>query len=536
VLLLAAGAAGLACQDQPPDGGGGTGDEMIGTARIALAQVPGDVSCVRITAKGASRTVVTAFDVTPGASATLSMTNLPLGSVEFTGLAYGVACAGIATAMPNWDSLPVTVAIGSSVTATVMLEMRRPGGATVTVDFCLSPSNACSGMVAPCCDGFVCRSSSGTCDVCIASGGTGCASSSECCPGRGLACVDGACVTPPPLDSFVVYRVGEGTARASTSASPVFLDYYSSAGALLFTRPMPTTVVGSNRPFTAPRTRNSDGLITRSQDGRFLVLTGYAAAVDTANVATTTAAAVPRVIARVSTTAIDTSTALTDAASGGAPRSAATADGSRFWFAGSTGGLRTALPGATTSVNLGNTPGAPKQINVVGSCEIPPRVYVSGGGSGGARLGTLGTGLPTMVPAAFTNLPGFPVTGLAQAFFFQDQIPVLAGFDILWVANETAGLSKYSLLESGSWQANGAILAAAGYFGLAVRMESTTQATFFLVRRNGLELESFTANTTYGTMIGDGGAPVPPPLVVAAANTTFRGVALSPQPTALACP
>src|SRR5438128_9770406 len=92
---------------------------------------------------------------------------------------------------------------------------------------------------------------------------------------------------------------------------------------------------------TASGTGTSEGLMTLSKDGRYLTATGYDADVGTAAVAGTTSASVNRIIARVdSNGTVDTTTALTDAATGGNPRSAVTTNGADLWMDGSVGGIR----------------------------------------------------------------------------------------------------------------------------------------------------------------------------------------------------
>ena len=115
--------------------------------------------------------------------------------------------------------------------------------------------------------------------------------------------VFGAAFTPGNL---VIYRVGDGAAALSANATPVFLDEYTPAGMLVQTIPMPTTLSGSNHPLVAGGTANSEGLPSRSVDGRYFVLGGYDAVV---GVAVTTATA--RVFGRVDAFGIvDTTTAV----------------------------------------------------------------------------------------------------------------------------------------------------------------------------------------------------------------------------------
>src|SRR6185436_8866122 len=130
---------------------------------------------------------------------------------------------------------------------------------------------------------------------------------------------------PFTAGNIVVYRVGDGTAPLGSAATPVFLDEYTPAGVFVQSIPLPTTAAGANRRLTASGSATSEGLLTRSADGRYLVATGY---VDAAGV-------------------LDTTTALTDAVTGGSPRSAVSTNGADLWISGAAGGIRFATLGAT---------------------------------------------------------------------------------------------------------------------------------------------------------------------------------------------
>jgi hypothetical protein len=109
-------------------------EEDVATAVLSLVQVPADIHCVRITAAG-SRTVVKSFDATPGASATFSLSRLPVGAVTFSGEAFAAACSAVGMSAPDWVSDPVTVTLTAGIEAQVSLIMRRNGRASVSVDF-----------------------------------------------------------------------------------------------------------------------------------------------------------------------------------------------------------------------------------------------------------------------------------------------------------------------------------------------------------------------------------------------------------------
>src|SRR5205085_4241165 len=154
------------------------------------------------------------------------------------------------------------------------------------------------------------------------------------------ATIHGAAFTPGNL---VIYRMNDGAAALSANGTPVFLDEYTTGGTLVQSIAVPTTTVGAQHRLVCSGTATSEGWLTRSADGQYVVFPGYDAAVGTASIATSTSATVPRVIGRVAANGtLDTSTALTDAISGGNPRGAASTNGTDLWISGTSsgGGIR----------------------------------------------------------------------------------------------------------------------------------------------------------------------------------------------------
>ena len=100
-------------------------------------------------------------------------------------------------------------------------------------------------------------------------------------------------------NSIVVVRLGDGSGAIGSTGTAVFLDEYTTAGAFVQSIPLPTTTVGSNRRFVNSGSATSEGLMTLSSSGTYLVLAGYDAAVGTASITSSSSAAVNRVIAVV---------------------------------------------------------------------------------------------------------------------------------------------------------------------------------------------------------------------------------------------
>jgi hypothetical protein len=103
---------------------------------LALASVPAEVSCLRLTAAGAARSVVRELPVTEGAMVSESFSGLPLGPVVFTGDAFGADCESVTkSTIPGWASEPATVSIALGRLSTVSLTLNRNGRAKVNVEF-----------------------------------------------------------------------------------------------------------------------------------------------------------------------------------------------------------------------------------------------------------------------------------------------------------------------------------------------------------------------------------------------------------------
>src|SRR2546428_9279588 len=166
------------------------------------------------------------------------------------------------------------------------------------------------------------------------------------------------------LVDVVVYRVGAGgTAPLTSTVNPVFLDEYAPDGTLIQSIALPVATGSGIKALVASGTATSDGLLTRSVDGRCLVIPGYERDLGTGSGnrisgSLTGGGAIPRVVGRVMANGtIDAAAELTDAAVAGNFRGAASNDCTSLWVSGSTGGIRFTTFGAaiTTSTPLTGT-------------------------------------------------------------------------------------------------------------------------------------------------------------------------------------
>ncbi len=328
--------------------------------------------------------------------------------------------------------------------------------------------------------------------------------------------------------NLAVYRVGSGIGSLISTGSPVFIDEYTPGGILVQSIAMPTVVSGTNKRLIASGTATSEGLLACSTDGRYLVATGYDAAIPTTGLTGTASTAVNRVIGRIdSNGSVDTSTALSDAATANNARSAVSADGSEFWFAGAAGGIRYAPLGATTSTQLSTGLANNRQVNIFNN-----QLYSSDSSGTALRLASIGSGLPTTSGQAMTNLPGFATsTGSPYSFYFADLSPAVAGLDTLYVCDDAAGIQKFSF-DGSTWTAKGSVGAGAdAYRGIAGTVAGST-VTLYITRKGGSaaagggEIASLIDSSGYSATL----TAVPTLLATAAANTAFRGIAFAPLP------
>src|ERR1043165_9989228 len=267
---------------------------------------------------------------------------------------------------------------------------------------------------------------------------------------------------PFTAGNLVLYRVGDGAAAPGSGGTAALLHEYTPPGTLVQSAALPTGAGG----LVASGTATTEGFLSRSEDGRYLVVPGYSAALGTT---VTTSTTVPRVIGRVDGNAnIDTSTSYVDASSAGNIRSATSVDGSRFWTSGSTQGPRTIAFGATSATVISTTNTNTRQINV-----FADQLYLSSC-AGTVRLATIGSGTPTTAGQTTTQLPGFPTTTPA-AFnsFFIVRLDGGPGLDTIYIADEGNNAIQKWCLVSGTWTLKGSV-AVGTPRGLTASVSGTT--------------------------------------------------------------
>lgn len=330
--------------------------------------------------------------------------------------------------------------------------------------------------------------------------------------------------TPFLPTSVVVYRVGDGASALSNRSAKVYLDEFSPTGTLIQSIAMPTQTVGTNAALTASGTSTSEGLITRSTDGHYLVFGGYNSDTGYVSISASPSASIRRVIGRVDAfSSINTSTQLgISSFDKNNIRGVVSTDGIQFWASGSGSGIRYGQMGdSSIRISSGTVASNFRGIHIFDN-----QLYVSSTSGSTKGLFKVGTGLPTdSSNAALSLLSAIPTTGSPFQFFFADLSPTIPGVDVLYIADDGAtagGIQKFSF-DGTYWQSNGSLIPpVTGTRGLAGIVSGSTVA---LVTTTPSKLYSLIDASGYnqpmsGTTFTE--------MATAANNTAFKGVALAP--------
>ncbi len=346
--------------------------------------------------------------------------------------------------------------------------------------------------------------------------------------------------------NIVVSRVGDGVTTLSNASFQVQLVEYTTAGVptgVVVT--LPTTSGGAgNRACTNSGTATTEGFLTQSYDGRFLVHVGYDAPQGTGGIATST---VNRTIARIDAGGIaNTSTSFLatagNAYSGLSIRAACTYDGSQFWASGGSGATAGVRYLAFGNDNIAGTQISITSTNTRGIKIFDDQLYISTAAGTTLRIASVGTGMPTTSGQTITNLPpNIPTSNFDPAnFIFFDKNAAVAGPDLLYVACQSttvanSGLYKYSF-DGTTWTAQGFIQTNAQVVGVTGYTDCSGNIVLYLTRSGGgavlsTQILQYIDNSSYNApMTNNGGdfLTASTLLVTAAANYGFRGLAMSP--------
>lgn len=316
-------------------------------------------------------------------------------------------------------------------------------------------------------------------------------------------------------DTLAIGRVGDGSTILRGDTAPVFLETRTKVGGLIARTLIPPVGTPPQKGFVLSGTSTSEGGLTDSADGRYLVFAGYDAPLGTANVAASTSAAVPRVIARIDLNGnIDTTTTLGAAFSGVSVRGACTEDGTQFWAAGGNSGVVLAPFGGSTGTTISS--GAPTDLRCIDIAN--GQLYAtSGNGTTTRCVNTVGIGVPTTVGQTIAPLNGMS-SGVASPYDFwfadaqtlyvaDDRVPASGGGIQKWTESGGTWTLAYTLVPGPG------TVTARGLSGIRDQIGTTLYATTTEATANRLV-----------TVVDTGPSSTFTTLATAGANTVYRGV------------
>jgi len=336
--------------------------------------------------------------------------------------------------------------------------------------------------------------------------------------------------------NIVVLRVGESGSGSLTNASaPVSLDEYTPTGGLRNSLLLNNADPGNKLTNTGNGT--SEGFLTLAANGQYLVTAGYNTAVGLANVNTSSAATVPRTVARISANrVVDISTSLTDAFSGGNIRGAATVDGSSFFLSGvgSSSGVRMAALGATASTSGTTTVANARAVRIARG-----QVYFSVGTGTTPGIYLLGpaTSTTSQVATPFLVTGNGASSASPYGFVLLDRDPAVPGLDAAYVADDgsgaaTAGIQKWAF-DGTAWTL--ADILPTSVRGLTGGLAPNGSVVLYATTRSAASGNTvITVTDTNGSRALFSNA-TPTVIVPASPNVAYRGVEFAPG-TAVALP
>ncbi len=329
--------------------------------------------------------------------------------------------------------------------------------------------------------------------------------------------------------NLVVYRVGDGSATLSGVATPIFLDEYLTTSNTSPVQSLALATTGS-LAITSSGTATSEGMLTRSANGQYLILTGYRANSGTAAIAGTTSASTPRLVGRVSIDkSVNVSTAISDRFNTTNIRGAVSTNGTDIWVVGGNSGVvYTTFGSAGTTTQVSTTQPTLRCINVFNN-----QLY-SSTASGAFRISSVGTGTPTTSGQTSVHLADIPNTTSAvpspYQFFFVDLDPSIPGVDVLYFADDnspstsTGGINKYAYNTTTSTWENKGRITTASIRGLTGRVNGSNVEMF---ATNNSNIYSFTDNSGQSGSLSGALTSI----ATAPSNTAFRGIAFTPENT-----
>jgi hypothetical protein len=340
--------------------------------------------------------------------------------------------------------------------------------------------------------------------------------------------------------NIVVYRVGDGVATLTNRGNVVFLDEYQTNGTFVQSVMLRTNYFGAQSPLIGSGTAFGSGLITRSVDGRFILVNGYGTDLGiftNTSVQGNFASSVPRVTGLVDGQGnSDTTTTRTNTDFDSVEvRAAVSPDGTNIWTAGDSGGVQYGTRGSLDSTQVQTTLGNVRQLHIFNS-----QLYfdINNPSSVTQSVVICTNNVPGQLPTATNDV--------LSSFLKAVNEPSPEGFlmlklkaggadplDTLYVADGTLGhVAKYSLV-SGTWVNDGAIAgvqAAVGLTGVRNIIGNQTNVVLYITQggttlTGGNNIARVTDTTGYHVAPDGGDLAL---IVNGTTKKALRGIVLAP--------
>ncbi len=316
---------------------------------------------------------------------------------------------------------------------------------------------------------------------------------------------------------LVVLRDGTGSSALSSAGTAIFLDQYTtSPGGFVSTTTIPSTGLSA---LVDSGTATSEGQLSLSSDGRYLVVAGYNTNAGTTGVSGSSDATLRRGIATVDYNGNYSLVATTSTAfSGNNIRSGTTDGNGNFWAVGANSGIAYMGTGPT---------------NIVSTTSLNNRVIQNVGGnlyfstaSGTARGVYKITGNPTSGSSTAVQLINASTLGTANTsdFAFNSSMTVayVADTDAYTSATGLGGIEKWTSTDGITWSFQYSLKSAGGSGANALVVDfSGANPIIYATSGDG---------TTLFDVTDTGSSATDTTLDTAANNEAFRGLEYAPVP------
>ncbi len=324
--------------------------------------------------------------------------------------------------------------------------------------------------------------------------------------------------------NIVVQRTGSGLLALSSAATIIVVDEYTTTGTYVQSVILPNASSGSNKRVTNSGSATSEGQMTLSLDGSKLVCVGYDAPIGLGSVVSTSVSTVNRIVGVVNANGtVNSTTRITDGYDANNIRSGVTIDGNYFWTTGASGGtdggVRYSALGSSTSSQLSTAPANARVINI-----FENQLWMSANSSPNVGVSKVGSGVSNSTGQVITLQTSSGSNN--YSFLVFDREPAINGVDVMYVADQTSGLLKYSF-NGTTWTARGAHTGAAS--GLTGKLVGANVELYVTLGTSaGNQVYRITDNTSNTTNLAGAINTVGTLICTAPANTVFRSVQYAP--------